>query len=299
MKRIVSACPGSCGEWLQGWMMGGEKLISYAIDSFSRVTLEEANGPTDGHLWLWQQRPRAWKMMQLVMEKVTVPLKEQKSFCLSLESPLPLAKGMASSTADLAAVGDAVTRWFGKELSAQELTTLCAQLEPTDSILFPRLSLLDPLTGEVSLSFEESLPELELIVLEGKKGIVTETSRKTDHNEKRKAYASEMDKALKLFGKGLKEKEAAFLAEAAWISAQGNEAFYPQAGLGEIRELALRCGALGINVAHSGSTIGVIYQPKSMDREKFQHHWIGLACSNEYQTPRYQQMIAGGIRREE
>ncbi len=299
MRRIVSACPGSCGEWLQGWMMGGEKLISYAIDSFSRVTLEEADQPTDGHLWLRQHRPRAWQMMQLVMEKAAIPLEEQKSFRLSLESPLPLAKGMASSTADLAAVGDAVTRWFGKELSAQELTTLCAQLEPTDSILFPSLSLMDPLTGEVSLTFEEAPPELELVVLEGKKGIVTETSRKAGHDEKRKAYATEMDKALNLFRKGLKEKEASFLAEAAWISAQGNEVFYPQAGLEVIREVALRCGAMGINVAHSGSTIGVLYRSKEMDREKFQHHWQGLACSSEYQTPRHQQMIAGGIRREE
>lgn len=299
MKRIVSACPGSCGEWLQGWIMGGEKLISYAIDGFSRVTIETAKDHADGHRWLRQHRPRAWKMMALAMEKAAIPSEEQASFSLRLESPLPLAKGMASSTADLAAVGDAVTRWFGKPLTAQELTNLCAELEPTDSILFPRLSLMDPLTGEVSLTLDAWTPALEVLVLEGKKDIETATSRKTDHHEKRKAYAAEMEKALKLFQRGLKEKKPFLLAEAAWISAQGNEAFISQPGLWSIRELALECGALGVNVAHSGSTLGVLYEPRAMDKEKFYHGWKSLESSKEYQHPRQQQMIAGGIRREE
>ncbi|MBC8832016.1 propanediol utilization protein, partial [Escherichia coli] len=28
---IKARCPASCGELLQGWILGGEKLISYPI----------------------------------------------------------------------------------------------------------------------------------------------------------------------------------------------------------------------------------------------------------------------------
>lgn len=299
MKRMVSACPGSCGEWLQGWMLEGEKLISYAIDSFSRVTLEESTHPADGHQWLKLHRPRAWQMMDLIFKEAGVPSKEQQSFQLKLESPLPLAKGMASSTADLAAVGDAVARWFGLELSPQQLTQLCAQLEPTDSIIFPQLCLMDPLTGKVSLSFQAGIPSLNLLVLEGKKGVLTEDSRKKDHFLKRKAYAGEMEKALNIFQQGLTEKRPPLLAQAAWISALGNEAFYPQAGLQEIQKLAQHCGGLGINVSHSGSTIGVLYEPGQLDEEKFLKAWETLSCRHHYKPPQKHRMISGGIRREE
>ncbi|SDZ01056.1 GHMP family kinase ATP-binding protein [Tindallia californiensis] len=298
MKQIISACPGSCGEWMQGWMQGGEKLISYAIDRFSRVRLEETGNGLEDHQWLKRHRPRAFQMMGLIFEEVKASEKDRRSFRLKLESPLPLAKGMASSTADLAAVADGVARWFGMNLTPEKLTELCVQLEPTDSIIHPKTCLMDPLTGEVSVYFEQEPPPLELLILEGKKGIATASSRKPDHFEKRKAYEKEMEKALTLFQKGIREKNPSLLAKAAWISAMGNEAFYPQPGLREIRDLALESGGLGLNVSHSGSTLGLLFEPEALDEERFSKGWQVLSCRHHYEPPRRHQMIAGGIRRE-
>ncbi|SFI39717.1 threonine kinase [Tindallia magadiensis] len=298
MKQIISSCPGSCGEWLQGWLRGGEKLISYAIDSFSRVTLEEAGHGLADHQWLKRHRPRAFQMMELIFEEVKASEKDRHSFHVKLESPLPLAKGMASSTADLAAVADGVARWFGMILSPEKLTKLCVQLEPTDSIIHPQTCLMDPLTGEVSFYFEQEPPPLELLILEGKKDIVTASSRKPDHFEKRKAYEKEMEQALKWFQTGLQEKKPSLLAKAAWISALGNEAFYPQPGLRDIQSLALESGALGLNVSHSGSTLGLLFEPEALDEERFSKGWQVLSCRHHYQPPKRHRMIAGGIRRE-
>ncbi|EFS03541.1 propanediol utilization protein PduX, partial [Listeria seeligeri FSL S4-171] len=39
--EIKAKCPASCGELLQGWIEGSEKLISYPINWFSEVTLSD------------------------------------------------------------------------------------------------------------------------------------------------------------------------------------------------------------------------------------------------------------------
>ena len=37
--RVTASCTGSCGELIQGWLGNSQKLVSYGIDRFSKVTL--------------------------------------------------------------------------------------------------------------------------------------------------------------------------------------------------------------------------------------------------------------------
>lgn len=38
--RVTASCTGSCGELIQGWLGDSQKLVSYGIDRFSKVTLQ-------------------------------------------------------------------------------------------------------------------------------------------------------------------------------------------------------------------------------------------------------------------
>ena len=38
--RVTASCTGSCGELIQGWLGNSQKLVSYGIDRFSKVTLQ-------------------------------------------------------------------------------------------------------------------------------------------------------------------------------------------------------------------------------------------------------------------
>lgn len=41
MVKVTAKCPASCGELMQGWIAGSEKLVSYLIEWYSEVILEE------------------------------------------------------------------------------------------------------------------------------------------------------------------------------------------------------------------------------------------------------------------
>ena len=41
MLKVRVKCPASCGELMQGWIEGSEKLISYPINWYSEVVVEE------------------------------------------------------------------------------------------------------------------------------------------------------------------------------------------------------------------------------------------------------------------
>ncbi len=292
-KAIKMRCPGSCGEFLQGWLDGSEKLISYAIDCFSDITLTLSPSP-DRHRTFRLCHPRAWDMAVKVVTGAGLPLEVLDDISLTLSSQLPRGKGMASSTADLAVTAGALRTWLGLSLSPEILTNHCTNLEPTDSLLYHQLVLMDPLTGTVSRRYHQS-PSLSVLVLEGLEAMDTKTFRKEGHRQRRQAFGKEMETAIACFEKGLACNDYGLMAEGCYISGQAHQYFYPHPGLDLLHELAISCGALGINVAHSGSTVGVLFEPAHFHGEDFHQQWHRSAPSTHYFPPRQHRIISGGV----
>ena len=286
-------CPGSCGEFLQGWMDGSEKLISYAIDCHSLVTLQPE--PSQDHHAVFRYRhPMAWAMACQVTRRMNVNQKALFPISLSLTSNLPRAKGMASSTADLAATAGAVAAWIGTQMTPREIAELCVELEPTDSVMYPDLVLMDPLTGEVSRQLGPH-PNMWVLVLEGIEAVETKNFRKKNHAVRRKAGRREMERALALFLRGLETGDMEALGAACFISALENQIFYPFPGLEELNRLARKRGAYGINIAHSGTTAGVLFDPGLFNMEGFWSDWHRQPAASRFFPPRIHRMIPGGI----
>lgn len=293
MNVIRMRCPGSCGEFLQGWLDGSEKLISYAIDCFSEMTLVTQPSP-DGNAAFQKEHPRAMAMVNRSLEGAGIPLEAAEGLTLHLTSDLPRAKGLASSTADLAVTAAAVAAWAGNHLSAEELTALCTGLEPTDSILHQSLVLMDPLTGEVTRRYD-TLPRMQVLVLEGLAAVETGTFRREDHRESRRALRGELETALSLFEKGLEEGDYGKLADACLISARANQYFYPHPGLETLHQTACRYGAYGVNIAHSGSSAGILHDPGVFQLEGFLEEWHRAPAAIHYFPPRLHRIIPGGV----
>ncbi|AOY75460.1 hypothetical protein [Clostridium formicaceticum] len=265
---IEAICPASCGELLQGYIEGGEKLISYSINLFSKVTIREEQKKSIGKAS--KNDSKAYQMLEQVFQYYGYHQRDAINLCLQIDSSIPIAKGMASSTADLAATAVATANYLGKKLSEEEIAKLCIKIEPTDSTIFSSITLFDHLKGSFKKQYG-SIPKCKVLLLEGKERIDTIDFRKTDHSSCLKENESALKEALKSFEEGIKSSDLKEIGKAATISAFANQKILYKEGLEKIGELSEKLGAYGINVAHSGSVVGILYNEESFDREKFYH----------------------------
>lgn len=160
-----ACCPASCGELLQGWILGGEKLISCPINWYSRVSVTPGKPGRN-------ERPRMRQMLRQVLVHFGEPPLLAERICIEFESTIPVAKGLASSTADIAATAIATARLLGQSLSDRALARLCVALEPTDSTIFKDLTLFDHQTAQTQLPFSW-LPDIDIVLLESSQTLVT------------------------------------------------------------------------------------------------------------------------------
>ena len=66
---------------------------------------------------------------------------------LEIRSDIPHSKGFASSTADLCGVYHALLILLQRPFDQQELLQAAIQIEPTDSIIFERMTAIDYKSG--------------------------------------------------------------------------------------------------------------------------------------------------------
>lgn len=286
---IYARCPGSCGELIQGWIKGGEKLISYGINCYSHVTIEEGSGEMSNI------PVKAYQMLEKVFRYYGVPQKELASVKLNIFSEIPKGKGMASSTADLAATALAAATLLGKDISESQIGALCVDIEPTDSTLFSQMTLYDPLKGGFEQSYG-AYPKGKVLLLEGKQVIDTIAFRRSKNNRGSLLLrqAPELNKALQMVKEGTLKGDLGKIAAGATISAIANQPLLYKVQLEQLLELSLGLGARGVNVAHSGSVVGILHEGSSFDEEKFLFCFREMDCYESYQAVKSYELVAGG-----
>lgn len=161
----VAQCPASCGELIQGWILGSEKLVSCPVDWYSTVEVDYGSPRAD-------ERPLARAMVDQLLSYWRYPPALSKEIRIDICSTIPVAKGMASSTADIAATAVAAAHHLGHPLDEPTLARLCVSLEPTDSTLFRQLTLFDHNTAATQIACD-SQPQLDLLVLESPATLLT------------------------------------------------------------------------------------------------------------------------------
>ncbi|MBM7614721.1 GHMP family kinase ATP-binding protein [Alkaliphilus hydrothermalis] len=268
---IHAVAPASCGELLQGWLLGGEKLISYSIDCYSHVFLRE--NPLDmqissGSLKHKARYSKAYKILKRVLQYYGVPAEEAFNLHLEIKSEIPVGKGMASSTADLAATALATAAYLGKNITQREIAYLCVEIEPTDSTIFSEITLFDQLQGRFMKGYGH-LPPCRVLLLEGKGRVNTLEFRKINRREKLLRQKDQMRKALHTFEVGMDNQDLSKIGEASILSGLANQPILYKPGLEDMVELGIKLGASGVNVAHSGTVVGLLYEDGKFNQEKF------------------------------
>lgn len=285
---IKTKCPASCGELFQGYMDGKSSLISYPIDIFSTVTLKEGISKEKTY-------PKAYEGVKKTLEYFGYNSSLYKDINLNINSDIPIAKGMASSTADLAATILATSKYMGKNISEEEIGKIAVKVEPTDSSIFKDITLFDYLNGNLIKKYNAKL-NLKVLCLEGRGIIDTINFNKLSSNTSKRKNEAKYKKAFAFVEKGLKENDMKILAKGSSLSAFINQKLLFKDDLDKIYTLSIKCKAYGINTAHSGTVTGILYDEKIFDKEKFLYEFKNIASFNEYKRSKEYKIINGGPR---
>ncbi|EGT4907060.1 cobalamin biosynthesis protein [Clostridioides difficile] len=289
--KSYGICPASCGEFVQGIIDDEEYLCSYAIDMYSKVYIEEKL--VDINLGRYKSR----LAIEKVFEKFNLPKKYTKNISLNINSKIPVGKGMASSTADIGATIKATLSLIDKDLSSEEISKLAAEIEPTDSIFIDKNSIFNPLNGTV-IKYLGNLTNAKVVILEPNKVLDTMKIRlRQDYNRLKVENKEVIKKSFALLEEGLKKNNLSLVGEACTLSSLANENIEKKEYLNEIIKISKKYGAYGVNIAHSGTVIGILID-KFMNDKKM----IDVLCESNinsvYNKIYTLNIINGGIKGE-
>ena len=253
VARGVAWAPGTCGELAQGELDGATVMVTCPIDMGSTATVELSdgagcvNGPANA--------PKARRAVALTLDFLG---RRDLDARLNLETSLPRAKGMASSTADVAAAIGATGAALGTAISPRQLADLALAVEPSDGLMLPGIALFDHRRGRMARSLGLP-PAMRVLVLEFADKVDTEAFNAVDRRAELRSHASRFREALDLITAGLADGDARLIGEGATLSSLANQELLPKPQLASVLDLAQDAGSLGVNVAHSGTVLGLLF----------------------------------------
>lgn len=281
-EAVWVSCPGSCGELFQCVVGKGECLLSYGINrrSYARVQAESGG------------------LLPRYEEKVATALGYlpalEAGWRIEKRSSLSIGKGLSSSTADMVACLQAQALFQGEPLSAAELTKICSQVEATDSVAFDKWTVINPLTGEVIFQTDWQ-PELYVYILEPRKTEWTaDLTRMTDTAHYPCLQSASL---LEDFKQACDLKSLNLLGQLASKSALFNNIRLPKPYLEEILSLVEDYQLLGVNVAHSGTVVGILFTKEDLKKLPLvEAQFINSSMGNYYDQRYLSKICFDGVR---
>ena len=247
MKVTVKA-PGSCGELAQGTIDGKNFLITCPINVYSEVTVQKANY-TPLH---------TGNKVRLAIDKTLHYLNVKgSSLHVSVTSDLPVGKGMASSSADISAACQSIALHVGMQLTPDEIARIALSIEPTDGIFYAGIVLFDHIHGSLRHYLGNAIPMSIVIFDVGGQVDTLHFNQRHDLKKLNKANECQVQRAVTLISNGLALKDISLIGKGATMSALANQSILFKPHLEEIIAIGHFWGAVGVNIAHSGTVVGV------------------------------------------
>jgi len=181
---------------------------------------------------------------------------------VEITSNVPRGIGMGSSTSDVTATIKAVADYHGVSLSVEEIGRLAVLAEiASDSVMIDdRVVLFAHRDGVVLETFGHRLPPMVVVGCDTAPGQVVETLGlpPADYTDREAGEFQVLRGALR---RAIALEDVALLGKVATASARINQRYLPKPGLEALIELGARHGAAGLQIAHSGTVAGLIFDP--------------------------------------
>jgi uncharacterized protein involved in propanediol utilization len=249
-------CQAHHGEILQGQFTIGDKtmhgLVTMPLPTM-RSTAYIAAGKGYKLVVYPPHKTKAAQAAELALECCGAPT----SGLLLINSEIEEGLGLGSSTADVIASIRAVAAYCGTTLSDSAVAKLAVRAEcASDAIMFDRAVLFAHRRGEIIEDFRAALPPMVML------GVVV--SKPVNTLELRPAAYSEFDirrfDALReQLRDALARRDVAGIGAVATASSRINQRHLPFALFEALEGIADWCGAVGLQVAHSGAVTGLMF----------------------------------------
>ncbi|KZL90816.1 kinase [Clostridium magnum] len=240
--------PGSFGEVLQGRINSKDLLLSCPVNVYTTVKVFESN---NAEKKFNNQKSAAFLKNVLKLWDYEA---HYKDFDIEINSQIPYGKGLASSTADLCGVYYCLLKLFNKVFNEEELVEQCIKIEPTDSIIFKKMTLFDYKKGLYKKTMGDYL-NYNILAFEGNRVVDT-----VEFNNKNLPSLSDVDDLLPILEEAIKEKNLEKLAYVSTESIVRNQKRLQYEFLQEVINIKNKTAGLGIIGAHSGNVLGIIYE---------------------------------------
>lgn len=248
--------PGSVGEIVQGNMSGLDVLASCPVNLYTKVMVFE-----DSCVYRRQGNYKTNKFMVNIL-KAWGYEEFSKTLKININSHIPIGKGFASSTADLCALYNALLKLFNRKFNQEELVRECLRIEPTDSIIFERMTLFDYKGGTFKKAIGKYM-EFYVLIFEGRNKINT-----IEFNKKTLPAHGDISDLIPVLIDGVRERNLEKLAFCSTESIIRNQHRLKYDFLDKVLYIMKDIGGIGILGAHSGNCLGIILN----DLEKLNYY---------------------------
>ena len=281
--------PGVCGELAQGVIEGIHFLVTCPVDFYSRVKVDiYSDGPG-------VEAPQDCDKAVAAVRRTLFQLKNAKVRAkLTINNPIPRGKGMASSSADLAAAIAATGLALGEEISPYQIAQIALSIEPTDGIMIPGVALFDHRAGIIRESLGPP-PPMEIVALDLGGTVDTVQFNMVDRFQRWQSVDEQTGEALRLLRRGIEEQDPELVGRGASISAEASQTVLAKPRLAEVKEFAESVGAVGVNVGHSGTIMGVLLDARER-RGKSTYH-KALSAFPDAESVYHFRLLGGGVQR--
>ena len=288
LRKAIASAPGTCGELAQGMLDGVLCLVTCPVDIRSFATVEL--WPGEGTIEAPPDSPKAAQAVRATLEYLGTTGTDAR---LSLDSRLPRGKGMASSTADVAASIAATAAAAGHPIEPEQIAQIALGVEPSDGVMFPGISVFDHREGRVARPLGDP-PPMRVLVLDFGGVVDTLEFNSVARDKALKSQEPKMAEAVSLIETGLLRGNPLFIGKGATISAIANQEVTFNPHLDDVLAFSAEIGGFGVNVAHSGTVVGVLMPDRSslvseaaaQARKRFDCLEATVRC----------QVVSGGVR---
>lgn len=240
--------PGSFGEVLQGRINKKDLLLSCPVNVYTKVKVFETNSAQKKF-----NNEKSAEFLRNILKSWDHEA-HYRNLDIEINSQIPYGKGLASSTADLCGVYYCLLKLFDRQFNEEELMKHCIKIEPTDSIIFKKMTLFDYKNGLYKKTIGDYL-NYNILAFEGNKIVDT-----VEFNNKNLPSLSEVDDLFPILEEAIKEKNLEKLAYVSTESIVRNQKRLYYEFIQEVINIKNRTSGLGIIGAHSGNVLGIIYE---------------------------------------